>query len=112
MVFGMAEGYDYHFLVLAPGLQSAWFFQAARLYWQRFQPIVTDDLEFISLVPEDARIGVTLLARSDTIEFTREQLDDELDALDDLRIDEVVADDLATMESILNKRANEEKPFG
>ena len=41
----MADGYDYHFMILAPGLQSAWFFQAAKQFWQRFQPIVTDDWE-------------------------------------------------------------------
>lgn len=105
----MAEGYDYHFLILAPGLQSAWFFQAARLFWQRFQPIVTDNWELLSYIPPDASVAVTLLARPDTANYLREQIEMQRS---NMRLDLVIADDLPLMEAILNTRAETGLPFG
>lgn len=105
----MAEDYDYHFMVLAPGLQSAWFFQAARQFWQRFQPIVTDDLELLTYVPTNAKVAVTILARSDTAEYARQQVEGKRNGL---FIDMIVQDDLPGMESILNERAESGVPFG
>lgn len=108
----MAEGYDYHFMILAPGLQSAWFFQAARQYWQRFQPIVTDDLELLTYPDESSIIAVTLLAREDTVNYMRVQIQDRLDEREDALLDVVVIDDLPSMESLLNERARDDVPFG
>lgn len=108
----MAEGYDYHFMILAPGLQSAWFFQAARQYWQRFQPIVTDDLELLTYPDESSIIAVTLLAREDTVNYMRDQIQDRLDEREDALLDVVVIDDLPSMESLLNERARDDVPFG
>jgi hypothetical protein len=105
----MADGYDYHFMVLAPGLQSAWFFQAARRFWQVFQPIVTDQVELLSYLPDDAKIAITLLARPDTASYMKQQLQAQRpDAL----LDMVVVDDLPLMESILDARAESGLPFG
>lgn len=105
----MAEGYDYHFMILAPGLQSAWFFQAARQFWQRFQPIVTDNGELLSYLPPDATVAVTLLARPDTVNYLREQIEMQRS---NIRLDIVVADELPLMEAILNTRAEVGLPFG
>ncbi len=105
----MAEGYDYHFMVLAPGLQSAWFFQAARRFWQRFQPIVTDQVELIGYVPPDETVAVTLLARPDTARYVQRQIEAQRPGV---TLDMVVVDDLPLMESILNARAESGLPFG
>ncbi|HEC22800.1 MAG TPA: hypothetical protein ENI95_07775 [Chloroflexi bacterium] len=105
----MTEGYDYHFLILAPGLQGAWFFQAARQYWQRFQPIVTDEWELLAYIPEEAKVAVTLLARPDTAEYAREQIEAQREGV---TLDMVVASDLPMMETILNARAESGRPFG
>jgi hypothetical protein len=105
----MAEGYDYHFLLLAPGLQSAWFFQAARQYWQRFQPVVTDNPELLSFIPPDKQVAVTVLARSDTAQYVQGQIELQRS---NARLDLVIADDLTLMESILNGRATAGFPFG
>ncbi len=105
----MAEGYDHHFMILAPGMQSAWFFQAARRFWQRFQPIVTDNWGLLGLIPPEQRVAVTLLARSDTAAYAREQIEAQRA---NLYLDMVVSDDLPTMESILNARAEAGLPFG
>src|SRR5688572_8149600 len=99
----MAEGYDYHFMVLAPGLQSAWFFQAARRFWQVFQPIVTDKVDLLAFLPGDVTVAVTLLARSDTASYARDQI---AAVRPDAKLDMVMIDDLPLMESILNARAD------
>ena len=105
----MAEGYDYHFMVLAPGLQSAWFFQAARRFWQHFQPIVTDQVDLLSFLPAGASVAVTVLARPDTASYIRGQIEAQRP---DARIDMVVVNELPLMESILNARAESGLPFG
>jgi len=105
----MAQGYDYHFMVLAPGLQSAWFFQAARRFWQVFQPIVTDQVELLSYLPDEAKIAVTLLARPDTASYMKEQIETQRP---EAFLDMVVVDDLPLMESILDARADSGLPFG
>lgn len=105
----MADEFDYHFFILAPGLQSAWFFQAARRFWQRFQPIVTDNWELLSYIPADKSVAVTVLARPDTAVFTQQQVEAQRRAM---RIDMIVTDDLPMMESILNARAEAGLPFG
>jgi len=105
----MADGYDYHFLLLAPGLQSAWFFQAARRYWQRFQPIVTDNWQLLSFIPPDKQVAVTVLARSDTVLFVQEQVQTQRA---NAKLDTVVADELPLMEAILDSRADAGLPFG
>lgn len=105
----MADGYDYHFMILAPGLQSAWFFQAAKQFWQRFQPIVTDNWELLSYIPEGAPVAVTLLARPDTSAFAQQQVEAQRA---DAFLDMIVVDDLPMMEAILNERAEIGQPFG
>jgi|YNPNPStandDraft_1061719.scaffolds.fasta_scaffold68496_2 hypothetical protein len=105
----MAEGYDYHFLILAPGLQSAWFFQAARQYWQRFQPIVTTDWKLLAHIPPEAKVAVTLLARPDTASYAQEQIEAQREGI---YLDVVVANDLPMMEAVLDSRAEAGLPLG
>ena len=105
----MADGYDYHFMILAPGLQSAWFFQAAKQFWQRYQPIVTDNWELLSYIPEEAPVAVTLLARPDTAAFAQRQVEAQRPGV---FLDMIVVDDLTMMEAILNERAETGQPFG
>lgn len=105
----MSQGYDYHFMVLAPGLQSAWFFQAARRFWQHFQPVVTDDPGLLAYLPANSRVAVTVLARRDTAEYVQGQIET---YRPDAYIDLIALDDLPLMESILNQRAEAGLPFG
>lgn len=107
----MPDEFDYHFLVLAPGLQSAWFFQAARRYWQRFQPIVTDatELNLLGYIPPGSSVAVTLLARPDTADYARQQI---LGKRSDAHVDPIVADDLPSMEIILTERAESGRRLG
>jgi len=107
----MPEQFDYYFLVLAPGLQSAWFFQAARRYWQRYQPIVTDanQLDLLDYIPANSRVAVTLLARPDTADYARQQI---LARRSDAHVDPIVTNDLPSMEVILTQRAESGRRLG
>jgi hypothetical protein len=105
----MAEGYDFHFLILAPGLQSAWFFQAARRYWQRFQPVVTGDWTLLSYIPQEYNVAATLLARPDTGAYARQEIEAQRA---NIRLDLIVVNDLTLMEAILNARSESGLPFG
>jgi hypothetical protein len=105
----MPELFDYHFLILAPGLPGPWITQAARQYWLRFQPIVTDDWELISRTPNDSRVAVTILTRPDSADaFEAEKVSQRAGMVFDI----VVAGDLTTMEATLNERARVGSPFG
>jgi hypothetical protein len=104
----MADDPDYHFMILAPGLQSAWFFQAARRYWQRFQPILTDNWDLLGYIPASKSVAVTVLARPDTADYVRKQVKAQRD---DIQYDPVIADDLTSMEDILNRRAETGQRF-
>ena len=105
----MSETFDYHFLVLSPGLSGPWFTQAAQQFWLRFQPVVTDDWELISCTPVSSRVAVTILARPDSEDAFQE----EKSALGDrVTFDVIVAGDLTTMEATLDERARLGLPFG
>lgn len=57
---------DYHALYLGPGLSADWLFTAARIYYVRFQPIVTDTLDIFAFIPPRRRLAITTLTRRDT----------------------------------------------
>ena len=100
---------DYHWLLLAPGLQSEWFFQAARRYWQTFRPIVLTDWNLIQTLPGTKSLAVTILARSDTIDYMNQVI---RDAWPNVYYDPVVYDGLDQMKAELDRRANEQRRFG
>ncbi len=105
----MSAAYDYHVLILAPGLSAAWFMQAAQEYWMRFQPLVTDDPQFLKYLPAGASVAVTLLAQPEMVERAQREI---AACRSDVEMDIVVADDLPTMEATLNARARAGRPFG
>lgn len=104
----MADQFDYHFLILAPDLPGAWFTQAAREYWLKFQPIVTQDTELLSFIPPDASVAVTVLAQASTAEKIKRQIRAHRR---DVHLDLVTEDDLPHLESRLNRRAASEQRF-
>lgn len=105
----MPAAYDYHVLILAPGLSAAWFMQAAQEYWLRFQPLVTDDPQFLKYLPAGASVAVTLLAQPEVVERAQKEI---VTCRNDVKLDTVTADDLPTMEATLNARAKAGRPFG
>jgi len=100
---------DYHWLILAPGLQADWFFQAARSYWQTFRPTVMPTWNLIGLIPSNKSLAVTVLARSDTVDYVNQRI---RDTYPNVIYDPVVFDTLHEMQAELDRRAAENKRFG
>lgn len=105
----MPAAYDYHVLILAPGLGAAWFMQAAQEYWLRFQPLATADPQFLKYLPPTASVAVTLLVPPETADKVREEISACHSNVD---LDVIIADDLPTVEATLNARAAAGRPFG
>jgi hypothetical protein len=100
---------DYHFLYFAPSLGAEWFFDAARRYYEVFQPTVLNDFEFLSFVPESASLIVTTITRRDTVEQIGVEI---AQARPGTVYDPVVQDLFADMKTVLNDRAARNWPFG
>ncbi len=100
---------DFHFIVMAPGLQSNWFFVAARRYWQRFRPSVVDDINLIGFIPPERTIAITTLARYDTADFLRTQIQQHFP---DARHDELIYDTIEEAQAALDARAASGQRFG
>ncbi|MBN1285237.1 MAG: hypothetical protein JXB47_07560 [Anaerolineae bacterium] len=100
---------DFHFLMFAPGLQTDWFFVAARRYWQYFRPIVVDETDLIAHIPPDKAVTITTLARSDTASFLRDQIRQDLP---DAQHDELIYETLEEAKAALDARADSGARFG
>lgn len=100
---------DYHFLYFAPTLGAEWFFDAARRYYEVFQPTVLSDIEFLRFVPEGASVIVTVVTRRDTVDAIGVAV---AQARPDAYFDAVVQDMFADMKTALTERATRNWPFG
>lgn len=99
----------YHFLLIDPELGAEWFFDAARLYWETFQPTVVSDLAFVALIRPTFTVTVTVVARRERSTAFGVQL---AQIRPDILFDPVAQDDLASMRAELNRRAQTNQPFG
>ena len=52
-------------VILAPGLDTQWFFETARSYWNTFRPTVTTIWDYINYIPYDRSLAVTVIAPPD-----------------------------------------------
>ncbi|NDJ33782.1 MAG: hypothetical protein GYB64_03895 [Chloroflexi bacterium] len=100
---------DYHWLLLAPGLQADWFFHAARRYWQIFRPTVITKWELQPEIPNQRTLAITVLARRDTIDYMDAELRDKWP---NVFYDAVVFNTLADMQEELDRRARDRRRFG
>jgi hypothetical protein len=100
---------ELHWLILAPGLQADWFFQAARRYWQTFRPAVLTDWRMIGHLPFSKTLGVTVLARSDTADYMSRAIHE---TWPNVRYDPLVYDSLAEMQAELDRRATYQQRYG
>ncbi|HLA42636.1 MAG TPA: hypothetical protein VJZ27_04330 [Aggregatilineales bacterium] len=101
---------DFHFLYLAPGLDVAYFFDAAKKFWQTFKVIVIHDIRVIQHVPRQYSVAITSLARSDTAQVVREQIESTFG----VRVyhDPLVYDFIEDLQLTLDARAERNEPFG
>jgi hypothetical protein len=108
---GMAQDTlpTYHFLLVAPNLGPEWLFDAARAYWDRFQPTIISDLTLIPLIPPTLSVAVTVLARHDRApQYGVELAQQAPHAL----FDPIVYDFIEDAQAALDRRAQLNQPFG
>jgi hypothetical protein len=100
---------DYHFLLVAPNLGAEWLFDAARSYWDAFRPTVIPNFNFLIFIPPGRTISVTVIARRDTAP----EIGVELGQIRrDAYFDGVVFDNFEDARTELNRRAEQQQPFG
>ncbi len=67
---------DFHMVILAPGLESSWFFDTARAYWDTFRPIVTTMPELIDYVPNSRSLAATVITPPELVETMQRAIRD------------------------------------
>ncbi len=100
---------DFHFLILAPGFNTAWFFQHARDYWDRFRPILVTATDTIAYLPYSKSLGVTVLATPDVAGAMAEQVRDRWPTV---WFDLIVASQPEDVAAVLQTRAANGRRFG
>ena len=100
---------DYHFLYIDRTLEADWLFDAARRYWDRFRPIVVNDLDLIAYVPAGRSVAITTLARRDMAKMINSQV---VKRYPSVRHDPLVYDTVDDMKLTLDGRADLEQRFG
>lgn len=100
---------DYHMVILAPGLESRWFFETAQSYWNAFRPLVTTHSELIDHIPSTQSLAVTVIAPPDAVETMRLVI---ADRYPNVRFDLILAENLDVVREVLNNRVTLNRRFG
>lgn len=67
----------FHAVLLAPGLEPGWFFEAARAYWNTFRPVVTTVWNFVEHIPYDRSLAVTVISPPDMVESMKQVIQEQ-----------------------------------
>lgn len=100
---------DFHMIVLAPGLDSSWFFDTARAYWNTFRPMVTTNVELIDLIPSTQSLAVTVISSPDLVETLRQAISGRYP---NVWFDVIETDSLEEVANTLNNRVQVNRRFG
>ncbi|MCK6581000.1 MAG: hypothetical protein L6Q98_23145 [Anaerolineae bacterium] len=100
---------DFHFLFIAPHLGAEWFFDAARLYWDRYRPTVISGFDFLSFVPPDRSVIVTAVMLRD---YAARAGVDLARIRPSAYFDAVVRETFEETQRVLDQRAQLAQPFG
>jgi hypothetical protein len=100
---------NFHLIVLAPGLDSSWFFDNARAYWERFRPIVTADLSLVDYIPFAQSAAITIISPPDLMQTLTQAA---MMPYPNAYIDPIEAVDQATVARIFAERVAVDRRFG
>lgn len=100
---------DYHFIVLAPGIDQDWFFVKARAYWERFKPTLMTIMDFINFLPKQRSLAVTVITTPEAVDLMNDQI---ARRWANVYMDMVVATDGREVEEQLNSRVAAGRRFG
>ncbi|KXK22656.1 MAG: hypothetical protein UZ15_CFX003000950 [Chloroflexi bacterium OLB15] len=99
----------FHMVLLAPGLDSGWFFDTARAYWNRFRPMVTTQFGLIDLIPSTSSLAVTVIAPSDMVATMRAAIEGRYP---NVWFDLIIADDPTRVRQVFDDRVTANLRFG
>jgi hypothetical protein len=100
---------DYHFLIIAPGFNTNWFFQEARDYWDRFRPTVVSSDDFIAYLPYARSLGVTVLCTPEAAGYMTQQIKERWPTV---WFDLIVGQSAEDIARVLRERAYTGRRFG
>ncbi len=100
---------DYHFLIIAPGFNTDWFFQQAGEYWNRFRPTVVSSTDFIALLPYAKSLGVTVLATPEVAGYMTQQIKERWPTV---WFDLIIGAQMEDIAKVLRERAANGRRFG
>ena len=100
---------DFHMILLAPGIDTSWFFDTARAYWNTFRPMVTNNVELIDLLPSTQSLAVTVISPPDLVETLRQAISGRYP---NVWFDLIETDSIETVATTLNNRVQVNRRFG
>lgn len=100
---------DYHMVILGPGVESSWFFDTARAYWNTFRPMVTTQFELIDLIPSSRSLAITVLAPADLVNTLQVAI---ADRYPNVWFDLIIIDDVERIRDLFNSRVQSGRRFG
>jgi hypothetical protein len=99
---------DFHAVVLAPGLNTNWFFETAQPYWELFRPIMLTDLSLIDFFFSDKSLALTVIAPPQAVALMTQQIEDRYPHV---WFDLIVAESRQDVGDILNERVQRNQRF-
>jgi hypothetical protein len=100
---------NHHILLIAPGLNSDVFFEAAQPYWNSYRPIVTTMTELIDLIPSSQSLAITVLSPLALEGTLRSAIEDRYP---NVYFDLIIADEVQAVRDVLNNRVRSGLRFG
>lgn len=101
---------DFHFIILAPGLDLTWFYNTAQSYWNTFRPIVTQIRSMLGYLPATKAIAVTVTAPPEMAQYIQQAIPDRYP---NIRYELIPArGDLQSVADLFNSRVLVSRQFG
>jgi hypothetical protein len=100
---------DFHFVILAPGIDSEWFFEVATFYWERFQPTLMTVNDFINFLPKTVSLAATVITTPEQVDFMNRQI---ARRWTNVYMDMIVGSQPREIEELLNSRVAAGRRFG
>ncbi|MBZ0300111.1 MAG: hypothetical protein K8J31_10235, partial [Anaerolineae bacterium] len=99
---------DFHMIIFGPGVDTSWFFETARPYWELFRPIVTTDLSLMDRFMSDKSLAATVICPPEYIATLTERIKDRYPHV---WFDLIVAEKRQDVGDILNERVERNQRF-
>ncbi|MEP7286164.1 MAG: hypothetical protein ABI947_10395 [Chloroflexota bacterium] len=100
---------DYHFVIIAPGFNTNWFFSEASDYWAMFRPTLLSATDYIAYIPPKKSLACTVLATPDLVDYMTHHIKERWP---NVYFDLITATDVGTIVDVLQERTSSGRRFG